>query len=223
MKLTPDMHFIRKHILRVLTYAEWVKFSKMRPENVDSNLYNYHLKRLVKEEYIEHDPARGYRLSAAGMRFVDHVSLETFEPRWQPKLLTMLIIINDNHIWLWPKYKQPFIGSWSLPSGKVHYDDVSVEAAALREAGYLSDKPPQAIEHCGVIEFIAEIDGQTASHTLAHIFKVDMKPNDVTHTKVQWIDLDEIPSLVLSPGTREIIQAVEEYTGFFYKSLTINW
>ena len=223
MKLTLDMHFIRKHILRVVTYAEWVRFRDMRPKNVDSNLYSYHLKCLIKEGYIEHDTQKGYRLSPAGMRFVDHISLESFEPRWQPKLLTMLVVVRDGHICLWPKYKQPFIGSWSLPSGKVHFEDVSVERAAVREIGYLTDTQPRAIRHCGVVEFSAGIQDTTVSHTVSHVFLVDILPEDITHPKVEWITLDQLSKLTLSPGTHEIIQAAQSKKEFFYLPLTIDW
>lgn len=228
MKLTPDLHFIRKHILRVLIYTDWAKFSQMRPEKIDSNLYNYHLKQLVKEGFVEHDSDHGYKLSPIGMRFVDHVSIKTFEPRWQPKLLTMLVVLNNNHIWLWPKYRQPFIGSWSLPSGKVHYDDESLEQAALREASYLSSKPPRSIRHCGVIEFSADINSQVVSHTISHVFVVDIDPGDVTHPRTKLIDIDALDDIQLSPGTREIITEVmsaasDKDKGFFYKSITIDW
>ena len=130
---TSTQHHIQKHILKVLTYTEVARFRDMRPKGVDSNLYNYHLKLLIKEGLVSKGEA-GYTLSPQGMRFADHVSVEKYEYRQQPKLLTKLVYVNDkNEIILWPKYKQPYIGRWSLPSGKVHYEDNNVATAVSRE------------------------------------------------------------------------------------------
>ena len=159
MRVVPQLHHIRKHILRTLTYTKWARFRDMRPERVDSNLYSYHLKRLIKDGYVEHDNVNGYRLSPLGLRFVDHVSLENFEQRWQPKILTMVVVVNDqNEVLMWPKYKQPFIGKWSLPSGKMHYEDASAEAAVMREISYFSSQPATHLKHVGMVAFRASIN-----------------------------------------------------------------
>lgn len=210
------MHYIEKHILKTLCYCKWARFRDMKPKNVDSNLYNYHLKLLMKDEMIEKLPGRGYRLLPKGMRFIDHVSIKNVEPRLQPKLLTKIVSINsDNEILLWPKHKQPFIGQWSLPSGKMHYDDSSVEHAVRREIRYMTLDEPRNLQHRGIVEFQAAIAGTIVSHTIAHVFTASL--TNVRHDFTKSIPLVHVPSLMLSPGTKETIEATYGHSTFFYE------
>lgn len=222
MKVVSELHHIRKHILRKLVYTKWARFRDLRPDRVDSNLYNYHLKQLVKDGYVEHHSVKGYRLSPLGLRFADHVSLESFEQRWQPKLLTMIMITNDmGEILMWPKYKQPFIGKWSLPSGKMHYDDDSVEAAVEREVNYFSSQSAKDLKHVGVVEFRASINSELVSHTIAHIFTAKVDDGSLTGSRMKWIAKNRLDEIKMSPGTREIISAVRNRKHFFYESYDI--
>lgn len=217
-----NRHHIQKHILNVLRACKWARFRDMKPANVDSNLYNYHLKLLVTEGMVQKVEGKGYRLSPSGLRFIDHVSLQSFEPRWQPKLLTKVISINNrNEILLWPKYKQPFIDKWSLPSGKMHYDDESVEAAVLREIAYLSPEPPRHVRHRGVVEYKVFIDRELVTHTVAHLFSADMVYDGKGRSR--YIPLGSVDELELSPGTKECIRDVLTHDEFFFTSYDINY
>lgn len=224
MRVVTNLHHIRKHILNVLTMQKWARFSEMRPPRVDSNLYNYHLKELIKDGYVEHHPEKnGYWLSPMGLRFVDHVSLETFEPRWQPKLLTKLVTVQNGHILMWPKYKQPFIGKWSLPSGKIHYDDVSVETAMRREMQYFTNAEPNGLRHTGIVEYSAYIHGDLVTHTFGHVFTADIPRDSITNPRAKWVDLRDLPTLEMSPGTKETIEKTLTTSDFFFETYDINW
>ena len=45
-------HHIQKSILKYLTKQQTARYSQMRPPKVDSNLYAYHLKSLLKTGFI---------------------------------------------------------------------------------------------------------------------------------------------------------------------------
>lgn len=217
-----NMHHVQKHILRTLCYCKWARFRDMKPRGIDSNLYNYHLKILIKAEMVEKVEGKGYRLSPDGLKFVDHVSMEKFEPRWQPKLLTELISINDrDEILLWPKHKQPFIGRWSLPSGKIHYEDASIEAAMRREISYITPDDPEHLTHRGVVEYRAYIRGRVVSHTIAHVFTA--KINRFEHKTTKLMPISSLNDLELSPGTRETIETTRKHQEFFYENYDIDW
>jgi ADP-ribose pyrophosphatase YjhB (NUDIX family) len=213
-------HHIQKHILKVLTYTNRARFRDMRPNGVDSNLYNYHLKLLIKENLVVKNEA-GYALSPQGMRFADHVSVEKYEYRQQPKVLTKLVCINDdNEIILWPKYKQPFIGRWSLPSGKVHYEDSNLTSAILREAQYLTSGEPKDLQQAGVVEYSVYISDVLVTHTLAFIFTA--KLTGITHERARFWPIHALEGINLSPGTLPTIQTVLENKDYFYSQFTIK-
>ena len=223
MHVSP-LHHIQKHILRVLSHQKWARFRDMRPPRIDSNLYNYHLKLLLKSGTVEKHASKGYRLSPAGLRYVDHVSLERFEPRWQPKLITKLFIQDDQgRILVWPKYKQPFIGTWSLPSGKVHYDDHSVHSAVLRELSYIISREPVTLEHRGVVEINTTVAGDLVTHVLEHIFVATIDVHTIIHTEVAWMTLEELSHAECSPGTREVIEHCLANEPFYYHHYDIAW
>lgn len=223
MRVVTDLHHIRKYILQTLTTVKWARFRDMRPEKVDTNLYAYHLKQLIKDGYIENNSQKGYRLSPMGLRFVDHVSLENFEPRWQPKILTMLFAEHDKKILMWPKYKQPFIGKWSLPSGKMHYDDVTVHDAMVRETGYYLHATPSGLRQIGVVEYSAFINNDLVSHTIAHIFTASITPDMVSHPQAKWIDACSLAPTESSPGTNKVIDLAQTKKEFFFESFSVNW
>jgi len=217
---TATQHHIQKHILKTLTYTDRARFRDMRPKGVDSNLYNYHLKLLIKEGMVVKEEA-GYALSPQGMRFADHVSVEKYEYRQQPKVLTKLVYINDdNEIILWPKYKQPFIGRWSLPSGKVHYEDSDLKSAVLREVKYLTSKEPKDLHQAGVVEYSVYISDVLVTHTLAYIFTA--KLTDIAHERARFWPIDALGNVDLSPGTLPTIQAVLGNNDYFYSQFTIK-
>lgn len=196
----------------------------MRPKNIDSNLYSYHLKQLIKDGYIEQVPDKGYRLSPQGLRYVDYISLETFEPRWQPKLLTQIYVENErDELLMWPKYKQPFIGRWSLPSGKMHYEDTTIELAAMREISYFSRSTPTDLKSRGIVHFRAFIGEEVVSHTIAHLFSMSMNTRDMIHETSVWHRKEDITHLKLSPSTAEIIDLCSSRVDFFFESFEIDY
>lgn len=223
MRVTTDLHYIRKHILKQLAMTKWGRFRDLRPKNVDSNLYNYHLKQLIKDGFIEQVVTKGYRLSPMGLRYADHVSIETFEPRWQPKIITAFVAELDSEVLLWSKYKQPFIGKLSLPNGKMHYEDDSVYSAVQRELSYFMIEEPRDLKLAGTIEYRAFIDQVLVTHTIAHVFKGAIDRHSINSDRLLWANIDDLKTTDMSPGTRETIQAVRSSNDIFFEAHNIHW
>lgn len=62
------MHYIKQYILDKLVFAEYLRNRDMRPPGVESNLYQYHLKELLKDGYIK-KLETGYTLSKKGLQY----------------------------------------------------------------------------------------------------------------------------------------------------------
>jgi len=105
------------------------RFSELRPEGVESNLFQYHLKHTIKEGYVEKVPG-GYALSPKGLYFADRHSSQLRDIREQPKIITVLVIKNhEGKVLLQKKQRQPFVGSYHLPAGKIHEKESLIDAA----------------------------------------------------------------------------------------------
>lgn len=168
---TSVTHHIQKHIIDVLMYTKVARFRDLRPPKIDTNLFTYHLKGLVKSGIVE-KTAEGYTLSTAGLSYVDRVSTEKKTIRTQPKIISMLVIQNsDGDILLQRRTKQPYIDTWTLPYGKLHVEDKSVMEAAQREAFEKLGLENPELEHAGDCYIRVWVDDSLLSTTLAHVFR----------------------------------------------------
>ena len=211
------MHYIQKYILKTLTLNQSARFRDMRPPKVDSNAYSYHLKALQKDLYVEKN-VEGYTLSPKGLAYVDKVSLEKFEPRLQPKLTNMLVIHNEyDEILLLSKSKQPFIKTWMLPYGKVHLEDKSLFAAAIREADEKLHVRPENLQQVGSCFIQAHSKGELVSSIVGYVFTGKLNKDQVIEHDAHWYSLQDLDALTLAPATKEIICKTQENQGLFFE------
>lgn len=217
------MHYIQKHILKTLMYTKYARFRDMRPSKVDSNVYSYHLRALLKEDLVEKLEA-GYRLSPKGLFYVDKVSMENLEPRIQPKIITMIIVQNEkDEILLFPKVKQPFINAWMLPFGKVHLDDETLLQAASREMQEKVGLTSEKLSHVGDCYIRASINQKLVWYVLAHVFVTKIKSIDVKDHNLKWLDKKQRSDLRLTPATEEVIDKALGANNFFFETFDVEW
>lgn len=216
------MHYIQKHILKTLMYTKWARFKDMRPAKVDSNAYSYHLRALQKEGLVDKGEP-GYRLSPAGLSYVDKISIEKFEPRIQPKLTHMMIIENSSaEILLLRKSKQPFIETWMLPYGKIHLEDTSFYDAAVREADEKLNFVPNNLTHIGTAYIRASIKGELVSSIVANIFKGQADDAVVINDDAAWYPIDQLLDLRLAPAVLEVLE-MRNTKDLFFKQCDVDW
>ncbi len=211
-------HPIQTHIVQQLQYMEAARFRDLRPPKTDTNLYSYHLKLLVQRDIIEKCPS-GYTLTAFGMNYVDRVS----GVRTQPKIITMLVIQNDEgDILLQKRLKQPYINTWTLPYGKVHIGDSSLEIAARRQLAEkvgLDDMKPEPAGDCYIRVWHSD---QILSSTLVHVFR--LYADDITQTEtLQWARPHKINSLRLAPAVSQIMTRTFFKDDFFFEEFNVDW
>jgi 8-oxo-dGTP pyrophosphatase MutT (NUDIX family) len=219
----PIAHTIQKHIMAYLMDHETARFRDMRPPKTDTNLYSYHLKLLLKQGFVVKTDD-GYRLGMRGAVYVDRVSSATVKLRPQPKIITMLVIQNDEgQVLLFKKKRQPFIGLWTLPYGKVHNGDISVRDAALREIDEkLNGLSVPNLKHIGDSYLHVTYEGSVALSTLVHIFygtTVDTL-RDGTHHWVEPLDIRDAES---APGIVEVVQFALISKTYFFEEVSTEW
>lgn len=217
-----NMHHIRKYILKSLTQAATARFSEMRPPRVDSNLYSYHLRALCKDGLVE-KKAEEYRLSPKGLALADRASIDTFETRLQPKLMCWLFIQNaKGEILLWPKQKQPFIGQYSLFSGKIHLEDKTISAAAERDVCEKTGQPPKGLQHLGDCYTRVYMNEELIHAALVHVFSVQLDDNALIDDRAVWVAINRLQEFNLSPATQEVIQRVLSGDKSFFTEYSIK-
>ena len=214
-------HHIQRHVVGYLLTHEYARFSELRPPKVDTNLFTYHLKLLVKDDYIKKTD-RGYTLSRKGLLFVDRVNASSIVVRTQPKIITMLLIQEGyGKVLLQKRTKQPYINTWTLPYGKLHIDDESVLDAAKREANEKLGYNPRQLRHVGDCYIRVKGGASIESTTLAHVVRFETDAIQVTDT-LRWVEPLDLPALKLAPAVEQIITRSFFGDKFFFEEFVAN-
>jgi len=215
-------HHIQKYIVDVLMYREVARFRDLRPPKIDTNLFSYHLKNLVKSGMVAKGDD-GYSLSLAGLSYVDRVSTEDKKIRTQPKIITMLLIQNsDGDVLLQKREKQPYINAWTLPYGKLHIDDKTLEEGAKREAKEKLGLDDQAVSHAGDCYIRVMMNDEILSTTLAHVFKFNK--DDIVLTKeLVWVQPHKLHKFRLAPAVESIVARGFFNDPFFFEEFEEEW
>lgn len=201
------MHFIQSYILDKLVYAHNLRNRDMRPPNIESNLYQYHLLQLQKEGYVQ-KLENGYALTGRGLAYADRHSTTLKKTRSQPKLITVIFLSNSNNeLLLVPKKRQPFMDTYNLPSGKIHLDE-TISDAARRELKEKVDSTCDSAElhHFGVAHYTIRQDNFVISDYIALLMKAQTNNIQIPEGAA-FYKLDIINTLPLHPSVSELVGA----------------
>lgn len=219
---TDVKHHIQRHILGVLLTQDVARFRDMRAPRVDTNLYSYHLTQLVKGGYVK-KAAGGYTLDRKGLMYVDRLNIEKLFIRQQPKIITMLVIQNGfGDVLMYKKKRQPFIGRWTLPNGKVHNDDREVSMAAQREVDEKIGNLKVDLAHAGDC-YIRVVDNEEPIITmLVHVFYAQVD-DFAFEPHLKWIKLRELETYDMAPAVKGIVARTLFRDPFFFEEFTEDW
>ena len=202
------MHWIQRHILKQLAVADTRRYTELKPDEVEGNLFQYHSKDLQKQGLIDRSEG-GYTLTAKGKAFVANLSLtRNMSRRIQPRIITMIMAKNDQGQWLFFKWRrQPYRGKISLPSGRLGFGENLYEAAAdqLRfKTGYEAE-----FAYLGTIVLKNETDHIIAQAFMATSLTGIHGSDGLTGTSF-WARLDDIAPEETLTGLAEIIDWVND-------------
>ncbi len=122
-------HPIQHKILSCFCKASVLRFADIHKKVQErSNLVTYHLKKLVSQKIVLKNGDK-YCLAPEAEFFLPY--LETVK---QIKLPVVLIaVVKQNKILLIKRDQRPYQDCWSLPGGKIHFDE-TIEEASVRVA-----------------------------------------------------------------------------------------
>jgi|SRR5581483_7547843 len=221
------MHRLQQHILSSLIASQQLRYARLKPAEVEGNLFMYHLRQLIKAGYVEKTPAGLYQLSAAGKFYADQLSLKTFTPRAQPRIVTLMTVRGPNDQWLlYRRLRQPLLGMVGFPYGKLHLGE-TIQQAARRElkekTGLSADLTHRGDGYATIYQ-----DGEPVSQILFHLFYGRDPIGRLTaKTKVGesfWADPTELPASEVMPTVPDLLALVTQparerfFTELVYKT-----
>lgn len=220
------MHPIQREILYRLITNPCLPFSKLKPEEIEGNLFMYHLKQLITSELVQKRADGKYELTAEGLVFADRLSLSSFKPRIQPKIITLIVCQNKKREYLLYKRKrQPFIGLCGFAYGKIHLGEKVAQAAEreLKEKTGLSAK----LAHRGDVYLTTTSGGNVIASIFCHVF-VGGNPTgqlvkDSEIGECFWAKPEILGSEKFMPGFEEILFLVKKrLSHLFFAEFTFN-
>lgn len=203
-------------------YSETARFRDLRPPKVDTNLFTYHLNALVKMGMVM-KAGGGYTLTPSGLSYVDRVSVEKRVIRTQPKIISMIVVQNEEgDVLLQRRTKQPYINTWTLPYGKLHVEDTSVMSAAKREVQEKLSINDQALEHAGDCYIRVHVNGELLSTTLAHVFRF-YRDDIAVNEDLVWVRPHKLGNYTLAPAVQEIMTRTFFKDPFYFEEYDVEW
>jgi len=217
------MHHIQAKILQKLLYSESLNYAGMRPEGVESNHFAYHLEQLLKEGLVVKDN-KTYRLSPAGLAYVDSLSQGKMVTRRQPNVSTMIDVTTpDGQTLLFKRNFQPYIHLVGLPLGKLHYEE-RVADAATRELAEKTGLTGLELAHRGLVYIHVTQGGTTITRILCHVFHSDAPvPLPVSippeRGEVFWADHTQLDPQTFAPGFARVKQLLADGDQLFFEEI----
>lgn len=167
MNMVMINHPIQRDLIDRLMHSDGLRFSEFKPDGMESNIFTYHLKSLIKLDYLTKIDNQ-YCLTTKGLNYVDSLSSVNNRPSKQPKIIAIIAVKNINNQWLLLERKlQPYRGQLMLPSGKQHFGE-NITTHAKRE---LFEKTGIDIPLTfrGIANISISSGDQVLTHVVAHI------------------------------------------------------
>ena len=207
-----SMHIIQKHIMRTLTVNTCLRYADIQPEGVEGNQFSYHLQALLKQKLIKRCTG-GYALTADGMLYTSSVTFETYLVRSQAKVATLVICKNDKGEYLtYHRRRQPFIGMYGFPYGKIHLGE-KVQEAAERELAEKTGISVKLEQRAIMYLLVRDAEGETIAHTMFHIFiGTDLKGSIVPETGyglIEWKNEKALLKERIMPGVQQVLKIIK--------------
>jgi hypothetical protein len=118
-------HHIQKSIVYKLAFNEALRFSQLKPDDLDNKLFNYHLKLVINAGLVKKDEDGKYSLTAEGRRVGVGVLDKQFTDLDRAHSVLFLIIRrkSDNAWLLFKRKTHPLLGD----EGFMHVNPVATE------------------------------------------------------------------------------------------------
>jgi predicted transcriptional regulator/ADP-ribose pyrophosphatase YjhB (NUDIX family) len=134
MKEVIEIHPAQLSILRTLRHLKSARYTDLRhPTALDSDIFKFHLRKLVNQKFIEKQSNGDYLLTIKGKEFANNLSKIKPTIQKQPKLSVAIVArkqTSNGRLYLFQKrYRNPFYGYWSTITGPVQWGQPFEETA----------------------------------------------------------------------------------------------
>jgi predicted transcriptional regulator len=129
-----ELHKAQISILSNLRHSQTARYSiLMRPTGLESDVFKFHLKKLVHQKFIDKNEQGEYVLTPSGKEFANNLSKVAPTVQKQPKLSVAIIAskkMKNKKVYLFQERRRnPFYGFWGCLTGPVQWGQPFKETA----------------------------------------------------------------------------------------------
>lgn len=203
------LHHIRKSILDTLATAPSRRYGELKPDNLDGNVFTYHLKQLITDKYIAKQDDGSYALLPRGKDYVVH--------RYENSLLQahsiFLIAVHQGDTWLMrERLVQPLIGMAGFIHGEPVANESVLDSAAqrlLQKTGY---DIPLSVHSSGLIRMKRSGMIESFSHAILLVGETNQP---LTHLRDAtgrhfWLNESELQRMDILPSCVDLITRIKQ-------------
>lgn len=193
----------------------------MLPKDVESSLFQYHLKSLLSDELIKKTGRGIYELTDKGHMRLEYMSVDRHDEARMPKVITFTLLTHRGDILLYKKPKEPYRHLLELVGGKIHFGEKAKDAARrdIAEKAHSSIDSPR---FCGVANVMVRSDGSILTHMIVYIFAAEV--DTIEGMSEHMIPVADVQSRDdLAPSTLPLLQAIRAHTAPFSIELDLAY
>ena len=133
-----ELHTIQRSILRSLLFKQGVRFSELNTENIPSDQFSFHMKRLSDLGLIKKQDDGEYQLTVQGKEYANRLDTDgaTVKIERQAKVAVLVVPVrmqgDVKQFLVQQRLKQPYYGFHGFVTGKIKWGE-TVDEAAKRE------------------------------------------------------------------------------------------
>lgn len=206
------MHWIQKHILLILSTTKAARFSQLRPGGIESNLFMFHLNKLLKEELIVKSNGE-YSLSSKGKLLAERNTLDKSDIHSEPRTFLLLAIQNPKGEYLlYRRAVYPALNKIGFPLCEVS-SSRSLEKISQDGIKQLCNQTG-SVKYRGTARVRLIAQKSLVSHTIELLYSTKLaKPLTPIASRVGvyfWAKPNELPKNELIRGFWEIYDAMQK-------------
>ncbi len=194
---------------------ENLRYSNLKPNELDGNVFGYHLKRLIVDKYVTQESDGLYSLTAKGRDFIVH----RYEDPTRSAHSIYLIIVKNNTSYLLRERKiQPLLGYAGFIHGEPNPGMSVIESAQKRLYNKTGLQMALEIRGSALITQFKNSELQSYSHAIilyGETEQEEISESDETGQN-SWNNLEDNTNLL--PSCHDIVTMIDEHKTWLERS-----
>jgi ADP-ribose pyrophosphatase YjhB (NUDIX family) len=212
-------HHLQRTIAYRLAFTDGLRFSELKPDNVDNKLFTYHLKKVESAGLIAKNPDGAYSLTAEGRRLGVHVldGKQALVDRPDSVLFLVVRRASDNAWLLYKRRTHPLRGL----TGFMHGQPSALESSSTTAQNILQDKTGLRGRFTAIGAGYFRVFREDQLESFTHFTMLacedatgELAPDD-EHAEYFWQQSPDFSASDFLPNMSYLVEAYQTKTPFF--------